>query len=359
MSSPLNIQEMEGLAREKLPPEIFDYYAGGAWDLQSLNENLNAYRRLRIHYRVLRDVSHRSTACEIFGLTLSMPILAAPTAFHRLAHADGELATARGVGAAKTLMVLSSLSTCLLEDVAAAASGPLWFQIYVNKDRAFTRELLQRAVAAGFRAIVVTCDAPCWGVREADIRNGFHLPPGIEPVNLTASDLHGSSLSHHGAGMGEIMSWMLNPSLTWKDIESIAGEVTVPVIVKGICRADDALQAVRHGAKGIIVSNHGGRQLDGAPATIEVLPAVAQALGGRVPLLVDGGIRRGTDVLKALASGAKAVLVGRPLLWGLAMGGEAGVRKALEMLGKEFDLAMALCGCATLDEITPDLLGRT
>lgn len=288
-----------------------------------------------------------------------MPILAAPTAFHRLAHADGELATARGVGAAKTLMVLSSLSTCLLEDVAAAASGPLWFQIYVNKDRAFTRELLQRAVAAGFRAIVVTCDAPCWGVREADIRNGFHLPPGIEPVNLTASDLHGSSLSHHGAGMGEIMSWMLNPSLTWKDIESIAGEVTVPVIVKGICRADDALQAVRHGAKGIIVSNHGGRQLDGAPATIEVLPAVAQALGGRVPLLVDGGIRRGTDVLKALASGAKAVLVGRPLLWGLAMGGEAGVRKALEMLGKEFDLAMALCGCATLDEITPDLLGRT
>ena len=359
MSSPLNIQEMEGLAREKLPPEIFDYYAGGAWDLQTLHENLNAYRRLRIHYRVLRDVSHRSTACEIFGLTLPMPILAAPTAFHRLAHPDGELATARGVGAAKTLMVLSSLSTCLLEDVAAAASGPLWFQIYVNKDRAFTRELLQRAVAAGFRAIVVTCDAPCWGVREADIRNGFHLPPGIEPVNLTASDLQGSSLSHHGAGMGEIMSWMLNPSLTWKDIESIAGEVTVPVIVKGICRADDALQAVRHGAKGIIVSNHGGRQLDGAPATIEVLPAVAQALGGRVPVLVDGGIRRGTDVLKALASGAKAVLVGRPLLWGLAMGGEAGVRQALEMLGKEFDLAMALCGCATLDEITPDLLGRT
>jgi 4-hydroxymandelate oxidase len=359
MSSPLNIQEMEGLAREKLPPEVFDYYAGGAWDLQTLHENLNAYRRLRIHYRVLRDVSHRSTACEIFGSSLSMPILAAPTAFHRLAHSDGELATARGVGAAGTLMVLSSLSTCRLDDVAAAASGPLWFQVYVNKDRAFTRDLLQRAVAAGFRAIVVTCDAPCWGVREADLRNGFHLPPGIEPVNLMASDLHGSSLSHHGAGMGEIMSWMLNPSLTWKDIESIAGEVNVPVIVKGICRPDDALQAVQHGARGVIVSNHGGRQLDGAPATIEALPAVARALGGRVPVLVDGGIRRGTDVLKAIASGAKAVLVGRPLLWGLATGGETGVRGALEMLRKEFDLAMALCGCVTLDEITPDLLGTS
>ena len=199
--------------------------------------------------------------------------------------------------------------------------GPSGFRSMLTRIGRSRGQLLQRAVAAGFRAIVVTCDAPCWGVREADIRNGFHLPPGIEPVNLTTSDILGSSLSHHGAGMGEIMSWMLNPSLMWKDIESIAGEVNLPVIVKGICRADDALQAVRHGARGVIVLNHGGRQLDGAPATIEVLPAVAQALGGRVPGLVDGGIRRGTDVLKALASGAKAVLVGRPLLWGLAMGG--------------------------------------
>jgi len=358
MSSPLNIEDMEGLARERLPREVFDYYSGGAWDLQTLQENRNAYRRLRIHYRVLRDVSHRSTACKIFGSDLAMPILAAPTAFHRLAHCDGELATARGIGAAKTLMVLSSLSTCRLEDVAAVASGPLWFQVYINKDRGFTRDLVQRAVAAGYSAIVVTCDAPCWGVREADIRNGFHLPAGIEPVNLMASDPHGSSTSHHGAGMGQIMSWMLNPSLTWKDIESIASEVNVPVIVKGICRADDALLAVEHGASAIIVSNHGGRQLDTAPATIEALPAVVGAIGGRVPVLVDGGIRRGTDVLKAVAFGAKAVLVGRPVLWGLATNGEHGVTEALEMLRKEFDLTMALSGCATLDEITPDLLGR-
>lgn len=357
MSSPLNIQEMEALAREKLPREVFDYYAGGAWDLQTLHENQDAYRRLRIHYRVLCDVSKRSMVCKIFDSELAMPILAAPTAFHRLAHRDGELATARGVGAAKTLMVLSSLSTCRLEDVAAAASGPLWFQAYINKDRGFTRELLQRAVIAGFKAIVVTCDAPCWGVREADIRNGFHLPPGIEPVNLTASDPRGSSLSHSGAGLGQTMSWMLNPSLTWNDIETIASEVKVPVIVKGICRADDAVQAVRHGASGIIVSNHGGRQLDCAPATIEALPAVVKAIGGSVPVLVDGGIRRGTDVLKALAVGANAVLVGRPVLWGLATGGESGVTDALKMLQKEFDLAMALSGSSKLEEITPDLLG--
>jgi len=358
MSSPLNIQEMEASARGKLPPEVFDYYAGGAWDLQTLHENRDAYQRLRIHYRVLRDVSGRSTNCEIFGSKLAMPILAAPTAFHRLAHADGELATARGVGAAKTLMVLSSLSRCRLEDVAAAATGPLWFQVYINKDRGFTRELLQRAVSAGFKAIVVTCDAPCWGVREADIRNGFHLPPGMEPVNLIASDPLGSSLIHRGAGLGQIMSWMLDPSLTWKDIELVAGEVQVPVIVKGICRADDALEAVRHGASGIMVSNHGGRQLDSAPATIEVLPAVVKAIGGSVPIFVDGGIRRGTDVLKALALGAHAVLVGRPVLWGLATGGESGVAEALEILRKEFDLAMALSGSSTLGEITPDLLGR-
>jgi 4-hydroxymandelate oxidase len=198
--------------------------------------------------------------------------------------------------------------------------------------------------------------------RPPPARSGFkpisiRIATGIEPVNLTASDPRGSSLSHSGAGLGQIMSWMLDPSLTWKDIETIASDVKVPVIVKGICRADDAVQAVRHGASGIIVSNHGGRQLDCAPATIEALPAVVKAIGGSVPVLVDGGIRRGTDVLKALAVGANAVLVGRPVLWGLATGGESGVTDALKMLQKEFDLAMALSGSSKLEEITPDLLG--
>jgi len=356
MSAPLNIQDLEDIARERLPREVFDYFAGGAWDLQTLHENRAAYRRLHIHYRVLHDVSGRSAECEIFGERLAMPIFAAPTAFHALAHPEGEIATARGAGAAGTLMTLSSLSTCCIEDVAAAATGPLWFQLYINKDRDFTRDLIRRAVAAGCKAIVVTCDTPCWGVREADVRNGFRLPPGIEAVNLIASDSRGEALSHKGAGMGDIMSWMLDPSITWRDIEWVASEANVPVLVKGICRADDALRAVQHGARGVIVSNHGGRQLDGAPPTIEVLPAIARAVGGGVPILVDGGIRRGTDVLKAIAAGATAVQVGRPVLWGLANGGEQGVAAALAMLHRELDTAMALSGCSTLGEITADLL---
>jgi 4-hydroxymandelate oxidase len=195
-----------------------------------------------------------------------------------------------------------------------------------------------------------------WGIREADVRNGFHLPPGIEPVNLVSSDARGSELSHHGKGMAEIMAWMLNSALTWKDIAWLASESGLPILVKGICRADDAVLAVEHGASGVIVSNHGGRQLDGAPATIDVLPEVAAAVGSQVPVLVDGGIRRGTDVLKALARGARAVLVGRPVLWGLASGGAQGVTGVLNMLHRELDIAMALSGCANLAEITPDLV---
>lgn len=356
MTPPLNIDETEAAAREKLPADVYGYYSGAAWDLQTLHENRDAYRRLRIHYHVLRDVSRRSTECEIFGEKLASPIFAAPTAFHKLADPAGEVATARGVGAAGSLMTLSSLSTCRLEDVAAAATGPLWFQLYINKDRDFTRELVQRAVAAGYKALVVTTDTPCWGVRECDVRNGFHLPPGIEPVNLMTSDSRSETLSHKGSGMGDIMSWMLDPSLTWRDIEWLAGEVRIPVLVKGVCRADDAVLAVRHGVAGIIVSNHGGRQLDGAPATIEVLPEVVEAVAGKLPVLVDGGIRRGADVFKALARGANAVLVGRPILWGLSTGGAEGVTKVLAMLQKELDLAMALSGCSSLKEITPDLV---
>lgn len=353
---PLNIQDLEDAARQGLPREVYDYFAGGAWDLQTLQENREAYGRLKVHYRVMRDVSRCSTRCELLGCSLSMPVLVAPTAFHRLAHADGELATARGSVAAGTLMTLSSLSTCRLEDVAAATTGPLWFQLYINRDRGFTRELVRRATDSGFRAIVVTCDTPRWGMREADVRNGFRLPAGIEAVNLLASNRESATLSHQGAGMGDIMSWMLDPSATWPDIEWLAGETNVPVLVKGLCRPEDARCAIDHGARGVIVSNHGGRQLDGAPATIDVLPSIALAVGGRVPVLVDGGIRRGVDVLRALASGATAVQVGRPVLWGLATGGAEGVANALGMLQSELELAMALSGCPTLDEITSDLL---
>jgi 4-hydroxymandelate oxidase len=353
----LNIDEMEATARACLPREIYDYYAGAAWDAVTLRENRAAYARLAIHYRVLRDVSLRSMECELLGSRLAMPILAAPTAFHCLASTEGEVATARGVGAAGTLMVLSSLATRRLEDVAVAATGPLWFQLYINKDRGFTRELVARARAAGYRALVVTADTPCWGVRENDLRNGFHLPEGIEPVNLMLAGVPGGTdRTHHGAGMAQILSWMLDPALTWRDIEWLSVESGMPVLVKGVCRPEDAREALARGAAGVIVSNHGGRQLDSAPATISVLPEIAEAVAGAAPVLVDGGIRRGTDVLKALALGARAVLVGRPVLWGLATGGADGVAQALRMLQHELDLAMALAGCASLAGITPDLV---
>jgi 4-hydroxymandelate oxidase len=351
----LNIEELETEARARLPREVYDYFSGAAWDAVTLRENRAAFERLAIHYHVLRDVSARSTACELLGASLAMPIVAAPTAFHRLACDEGEFATARGVGAAGTLMVLSSLSTCRLEDVAAAATGPLWFQLYIHKDRGFTRELVARAVAAGYRAVVVTADTPCWGARENDIRNGFHLPPGLEPVNLMPAGTS-PDRTHRGAGMAEILSWMLDPALDWRDLEWLAAEAGLPVLVKGICRPDDAQEALRRGAAGVIVSNHGGRQLDGAPATISVLPAIAAAVGGSAPVLVDGGIRRGVDVLKALALGARAVLVGRPVLWGLATNGADGVASALTMLHRELDLAMALAGCASLADLAPDLV---
>jgi 4-hydroxymandelate oxidase len=356
MSAPLNVADLEAVAREKLPRDVFDYYSGGAWDLVTVRENREAYSRLRIHYHVMRDVSTRDTACEIFGARASMPIIVAPTAFHCLAHPEGEKATAQGAAAAGTIMTLSSLSTCRLEDVASASGGPLWFQLYVNKDRDFTRDLVHRAAAAGYRAIVVTADTALWGIREADVRNGFHLPQGVEPVNLVPSDSQGSELSHHGKGMAEIMAWMLNSTLTWKDVAWLAEESGLPVLVKGICRADDAVLAVEHGASGVIVSNHGGRQLDGAPATIDVLPEIAASVGSHVPVLVDGGIRRGTDVLKALARGARAVLVGRPVLWGLASDGAQGVTEVLNILHRELDIAMALSGCKYLSEIASDLV---
>ncbi len=357
MESPLiNLADWEERAAGVLPREVFDYYAGAAWDGVTLRANHAAYARLAIHYRVMRDVRAPDARCRVFDLELPGPVCVAPTAFHRLAHPEGELATARGAGQAGALMTLSSLSTCRLEDVAAAAGGPLWYQLYINRDRGFTRELVQRAVAAGYRAIVVTCDAPVWGIREADVRNGFHLPPGIEPVNLMASTADSGAHSHRGAGMTEMMAWMLDATLTWKDVAWIAEEAGVPVLVKGICRADDAREALRHGAGGVIVSNHGGRQLDGAPATISVLPEIVAAVGGRGPVLIDGGIRRGTDVLKALALGATAVQVGRPVLWGLATDGAAGVTRVLEQLQRELVHAMALAGAASVADLRDDLV---
>ena len=356
MLDALNLFELETLAKEKLPRTAYDYYASGAWDEITLRETRVAFERLRVHYRVLVDVSQRDLSTTLFGQKISFPVLIAPTAFHKLAHPDGELATARAAGAAGTIMVLSSLSTTLVEDVVSAAKGPVWFQLYINKDRAFTQDLIARVEKAGCRALMVTVDTPEWGRRERDVRNKFHLPSGLAAVNLLPSNERGEVIGQSGAGMGQAFTWMLDASITWKDVVWLKSLTKLPVILKGICRADDAKLALAHGVDGVVVSNHGGRQMDTAPPTIEVLPAIADAIQERVPILLDGGVRRGLDVFKAIAYGATAVQVGRPVLWGLAAGGQTGVETALDLLRQEFDLAMALAGCARLKAISRDIV---
>ncbi len=353
---PLNLFEVEQLAKEKLPPLAYDYFSSGAWDEVTLKRNREAYNEILIHYRVLIDVSRRNLSTTLFGQTLSMPLLIAPTAFHCLAHPDGELATVRAAGDAGIPMVLSSLSTTPVEDVLAAATAPVWFQLYINKDRGFTRDLVARVEKSGCKILMLTVDTPEWGRRERDVRNSFHLPEGLSAINLIPSNASGEVIGQTGAGMGQAFTWMLDPSATWKDVDWLCSLTKLPVVLKGICRPDDAERSLQHGAAGLVVSNHGARQMDTAPATIEVLPRIVEAIGGKIPVLLDGGIRRGLDILKALALGATAVQIGRPVLWGLACGGESGVRTVLEMLRQELDLAMALAGCPDVQSITRDLV---
>ena len=352
----LNIFDLERLAKERLPVLAYDYYRSGAWDETTLKANREAYEKLKIHYKILVDVEKRDLSTTIFGQHVDFPILVAPTAFHKLAHPDGELATGRAVVKAKTIMTLSSLSTTTIEEVAEATNKTFWFQLYINKQREYTRDLVARAEIAGAKALVVTVDTPLWGRRERDVRNGFHLPPGLSAINLVKYQQDGIAKGQSGAGLGQSFAWMLDATLQWKDLDWLASITKLPIIIKGVCRVDDAIKATEHGIKGILVSNHGGRQMDSAPATIDVLPAIVDAVGNRTTVLMDGGIRRGTDAMKALAQGAKAVLVGRPVLWGLAAGGQQGVEKALSMLREELDLGMALSGCRNLKELNRSLL---
>lgn len=356
----VNLFDLEREAEERLPVMAWAYYAGGARDEVTLRENRAAYERLALRYRVLRDVSDRDLSTTLLGAELSMPILVAPTAFHRLACEGGEIATAAAAGSAGTVMILSTISTCAMEDVVVASGGPVWFQLYVFRDRGATEELVRRAEAAGCEALVLTVDAQVWGVRERDVQHRFGLPDGVTLPNLSDAMARVDRVPE-GSGLGAYVNALFDPTLCWDDLEWLAGITNLPVLVKGIVHPDDARQAVERGAAGVIVSNHGGRQLDTAPATIRVLPAVAGAVdraleyAGRdrsdFPVLVDGGIRRGTDVVKALALGADAVCVGRPILWGLATGGERGARRVLDMLRDELDGAIALCGARTPSEI--------
>jgi 4-hydroxymandelate oxidase len=354
---PLNLFEYESLALERLAPIARDYYASGAHDEITLRRNREAFERRSIRYRVLNDVSERDASVELLGRRHPAPLLVAPSAFQRLAHPEGELAAVRAAGTLGLTYTLSTLATTSIEDVAAEAAlldgPPPWFQLYVLRDRELTRALVSRSEQAGFEALVLTVDAPLLGRRERDARNTFSLPPGLSAANLPAERIASDGTD---SGLFQFFASQVDPSLTWADVEWLRSVTSLPVIVKGVVRADDALLAVEHGAAAVIVSNHGGRQLDTAIASLDALPAIAEAVAGRVPLLLDGGVRRGTDVIKALALGASAVLVGRPVLWALAVDGEAGVRHALKLLLDEIDLALALSGASTPAELTPDLI---
>ncbi|UOZ09849.1 alpha-hydroxy acid oxidase [Amycolatopsis sp. WQ 127309] len=353
------IAEFEAVARQRLEPAHYDYYAGGAQDEITLAENETAFRKLRLLPRVLRGSDKRDLSIELLGSQASMPILIAPTAFHRLAHADGELATARAAALAGTIMIVSMASTTAIEDIAAAArevapDPALWFQLYLQPDLEFTEAIVRRAEAAGVKAFVVTVDSPVLGRRERDDRNGFHdLPSGFAVENLRdiGENRSGGNASH-------VRDIVMSAGLNWEHIAWLRSKTKLPVLIKGVLHPEDARLAVHHGAAGIVVSNHGGRQLDTVPATIDVLPEIAAAVGGAMPVLLDGGIRRGTDVVKALALGADAVGVGRPVVWGLAAGGREGVSKVLELLRDDFDQALAQCGGARPADLTPDQVRR-
>jgi 4-hydroxymandelate oxidase len=356
MDRPINLLEYEACAGARLDRNAFDYYASGALDEHTLRDNADAYARLRLAYRVLVDVSVRDSSTAVLGQALRMPIIVAPTAFHRMAHADGELATVRAAGAAGTVMILSSLSNTAVEQVVAAARGPVWFQLYVYRDRDATAGLVRRAEAAGCKAIVLTVDAPQLGRRERDVRNRFCLPEQLAVENLLPAGYGKLARPEQDSGLAAYFASLIDPALSWRDIAWLRSLTELPLIIKGIVRVDDAERAIDAGASAIIVSNHGGRQLDTSIATIDALARIGEAVGDRIELMVDGGVRRGTDVIKALALGAKAVCVGRPILWGLAADGQAGVEHVLGILRDELDLAMALCGTPNIAAITRDLV---
>ena len=367
----LNVGDYARAAQGIVPKEIFDYYQGGALDEITLRENTAGWEKLKLHYRVLAGVGPRDLSTTVLGQLVSMPILVAPTAFHRLACGEGEIAAAKAARTARTLFILSSLSNTAMESVFAHAASPRWFQLYIYKDREITRALVQRAEAAGAQAIVLTVDAPGLGTRERDTRNSFTLPQGLTVENLVplgkgdlprtgnsrAEGATGSNVTStgsnvtFGSGLAAYVRDNFKQDLGFGDLDWLCQCTRLPVVVKGVGRGDDARRAAEHGAKAIVVSNHGGRQLDTAPATCEVLPHVVDAAGDLCEIYIDGGIGRGSDVLKAVALGARAVLIGRPILWGLCVAGERGAAHVLEILRRELDEAMLLCGCTKLIDI--------
>lgn len=344
--APTRLEDFEEMARRRMTRMAFDYYAGGSGDEWTLRENRRAFERWVLRPRVLVDVTSVESSTTVLGRSMPFPVLLAPTGFQALAHPLGELATARAAASMDVTMVLSTASTRSIEDVAGEGP-PRWFQLYVHRDRGLTAALVERAHAAGYGAVVLTVDTPVLGRRERDERNRFTLPPELTMANLAGVRLPEAD----GSALYAYVAAQMDPSVSWRDVEWLRSLSPLPVVVKGILTEEDAALAIEAGVAAIIVSNHGGRQLDGVPASLDALPEVVGAARGAVEVLMDGGVRRGADVVKALALGASAVLIGRPFLWGLAVDGEAGVRRVLDMLRAEFVLAMALAGRSRVEDV--------
>ncbi len=340
LSAIVNLYDFEQLALKKMERTAYEYVASGAGDEITMRWNREAFDNLKLNSKVLNDVTKLDTKITLFGEEMAFPILVAPTAFHKIMHLEGELATARGAGAANTVYVVSSYTTTPMEDIVEVATQPLWFQLYVRDDREFTKDLIHKVEDLGCKALCITVDTPIFGLRNRQKRANFVMPTHHEtPYTL--------------ADIGN-----LKKPLTWKEIEWIKSFTKIPVLLKGIMNPDDAEKAVENGVSGIIVSNHSGRNLDTVPATIEVLPRIAERVNKRIPILMDGGIRRGTDILKAIALGANAVLVGKPICFGLASGGAEGVAKVLEILQNELEIAMALTGRANIASIDNSVIWK-
>ncbi|MGF1428297.1 alpha-hydroxy acid oxidase [Kitasatospora sp. LaBMicrA B282] len=347
LADTLTLDEVEELARTVLPPDVRDFVAGGAGGEQSLRANRAALAEIFLVPRVLRDVSARATATRLVASPAALPLAVAPVAYHRLAHPDGELATARACAAAGVPFTAATLSSDPIEQITATGADT-WFQLYWLRDAGRRRELVRRAEAAGCSALVVTVDVPWMGRRLRDIRNAFALPPEVVAANLTEAT--GSAAHRTGSGGSAVATHTalaFAPDLGWADLAELRTLTELPIVLKGILAPEDAVLAARAGAAAVVVSNHGGRQLDGAAPAVQLVGEVREAVGDGCQVLLDGGIRSGLDVLRALARGADGVLVGRPLVWGLAAGGEAGARRVLELLAAEFDDALGLAGCAS------------
>jgi 4-hydroxymandelate oxidase len=338
----------------------YDYVRSGGGDEISMRENRRDFEQLQLTPNILVDVSRLDTRVSLFGSELESPILLAPVAYHRLYHPEGELATARGASAAGAAFVISTFTTTAIDEIAKNTQRPIWFQLYVQRDRAFTKDMVQRAVAAGCKAVCLTVDTPVLGCRYSQL--SFGLPKGIECVHLRGLDVSGLDVSVQAPGpkaqRGRIFDPIFDPSFNWNDMEWLRSIAGVPVLVKGVLNPEDGKRAVEYGADGVIVSNHGGRNLDTVPSTIEALPRVVEAVAGRIPVMLDSGIRRGTDVLAALALGAKAVFIGRPYVYGLAAGGAQGVERVINILRDEFERAMALTGRCSIAAIDSSVLLR-